>query len=635
MAKAAVIESSSAAGILPLGRHAAGLKMKRKTPSELRGEQLKQKNGAVHSDEKIAKMLLSESGVDNGVKKPESVKVPRYIDTRVNDVYPVRKSSDRFIALRGKDKVKDVISNVQMASGQDNPFVAENFSSENITSLLRCKVGASTNLGSSDSFSKATDDQGFRKIEKCSQSALRNVVEIHLRDEKPLDSTKVDMEKALKGLAARDKSSIISSYSGASNKNYDLPSAFARKIPPEFHISGPRAPLDFTLKTTLRLISSSSVKWCHRVNATPSFFEIEQHASKYVSNMDQQSACTSGHSTTAEVMFSKAIHSWAFPQSSLPSSIVIAMTLSATKGEEDFLLRRQQDWEDSFRNLYYMLRKKICSMFYVYTLQFIVLFICNKSLGKRQSCNAYLSQSTRSLRSLLRNHGICFSMPLCHVEVEHANEADLAELSEIEQQNLGQAYHQDSISGVDNSPQSLLAFIGNTNVHGLYDFLLNYRSFLKSLNSHDVPALYAPVPFPNASLCIPEVKCREIKKAENFIDSNASLSSSESPLCYSIEVKDTVLPPWVISRLSAAMTINGNTFESIFTTEPLSAGLNIALEFFCQNKPDQLGNSDASVPGSADALGLPEAALAPCLLSASLSRLKFCNGSYIANVTQI
>lgn len=46
------------------------------------------------------------SGVDNGVKKPESVKVPRYIDTRVNDVYPVRKSSDRFIALRGKDKVK-------------------------------------------------------------------------------------------------------------------------------------------------------------------------------------------------------------------------------------------------------------------------------------------------------------------------------------------------------------------------------------------------------------------------------------------------------------------------------------------------------------------------------------------------
>lgn len=54
----------------------------------------------------------------------------------------------------------------------------------------RCKVGASTNLRSSDSFSKATD---VRKIEKCSQSALRNVVEIHLRDEKPLDSTKVDM----------------------------------------------------------------------------------------------------------------------------------------------------------------------------------------------------------------------------------------------------------------------------------------------------------------------------------------------------------------------------------------------------------------------------------------------------------
>ena len=32
-----------------------------------------------------------------------------------------------------------------------------------------------------------------------------------------------------------------------------------------------------------------------------------------------------------------------------------------------------------------------------------------------------------------------------------------------------------SVSDVDNSPESLLAFTGNKNVHGLYDFLLNYR----------------------------------------------------------------------------------------------------------------------------------------------------------------
>ncbi|XP_020589083.1 protein downstream neighbor of Son-like [Phalaenopsis equestris] len=635
MAKAAIFDSSLAADILPVGRCQSNLKMKRKTPSELRGEQLKRKNGVIHSDEKIAKMLLSESGADNELKKPEWIKAPRYIDTRVSEVYPVRKSSEIFRVLRGKDKIKDVASNIEISNGLDNPYVVENFPSENITSLSRCKVESSAKLESSESSSKASDDRGFRKIEKCSQSALRNVVEIHLGDAKPLDSTKVDIEKALKGLVVRDKSSIPGSFIGASSNKNDLPSAYVRKLSPEFHISGRRAPLDFTLKTTLRFISSSSVKWCHRVNATPAFFESEQHTYNYLSNTDQQTACKLGHGTPTEVMYSKAIQSWAFPQSLLPTSIIIAMTLSATKGETEFLSQRQQDWEDSFSNLYYMLRKNICSMFYVCTSQFVVLFIGNKSLGRRQSCSAFLSQSTRGLRSLLRNHNVCFSMPLCHLEVEHANEADLAELSEIEQQNLGKAFHQDSISGVDNSPQSLLAFIGNTNVHGLYDFLLNYRFFLKSLNGNDVPALYAPVPFLNASLCIPEVKCKEIKRADAVFDSDDHLSLSESPLCYNIEVKDTVLPPWVICRLCAAMSATGNTFESIFTTEPLSTGLNIALESFCQEKPDQLGIDDASMPESGDVLGLPEAAFVPCLQSASLRRLKYCEGSFIAYVNQI
>lgn len=32
--------------------------------------------------------------------------------------------------------------------------------------------------------------------------------------------------------------------------------------------------------------------------------------------------------------------------------------------ELDFLLKRQLAWEDSFRNLYYMLRKSLCDIFY-------------------------------------------------------------------------------------------------------------------------------------------------------------------------------------------------------------------------------------------------------------------------------
>ena len=66
-------------------------------------------------------------------------------------------------------------------------------------------------------------------------------------------------------------------------------------------------------------------------------------------------------------------------------------------------------------------------------------------------------------------------MPLCSIEVEQATTKDLHELSEFEKINPGQNRVLDSMPDIDNSSQSLLAFIGNENVHGLYDLLLNHR----------------------------------------------------------------------------------------------------------------------------------------------------------------
>jgi len=90
-------------------------------------------------------------------------------------------------------------------------------------------------------------------------------------------------------------------------------------------------------------------------------------------------------------------------------------------------------------------------------------------------------------------------MPLCSMEVEQATTEYLHELSEFEKINLGQTRVLDSMTDIDNSCQSLLAFIGNENIHGLYDFLLNHRSFLSPMACVDVPLLYSPMPFQNAS----------------------------------------------------------------------------------------------------------------------------------------
>ncbi|MFS8017931.1 hypothetical protein Hanom_Chr15g01386151 [Helianthus anomalus] len=105
-------------------------------------------------------------------------------------------------------------------------------------------------------------------------------------------------------------------------------------------------------------------------------------------------------------------------------------------------------------------------------------------------------------------------MPLCHSKVEQVTTEDLFELSEIEKHNLGMTRRTVSLFDVDNTPESLLVFNDN-DVHVLYDFLLNYMFLLPFLNILDVPLLYSPVPFENATVFAPEVKCKEVRKIDH------------------------------------------------------------------------------------------------------------------------
>lgn len=355
---------------------------------------------------------------------------------------------------------------------------------------------------------------------------------------------------------------------------------------------------------------------------------------------DSKDSSSSGQAMTSQILSSKALHSWVYPQSTLPPAVISVLTSSAIEG--DFLRKRQLAWEDSFRSLYYMLRKNICNIFYVCTSQFVVMFTGSDGSGcTKHLCNAYISQSTRGLRSLLREHDVCFSMPLCYSKVEQVTTEDLVELSEIEKQNLGQTRRLSSLSDVDNSPQSLMAFCGNKNVNGLYDFLLNYRSSLTFLSGVDVPVLYSPVPFQNAALSSPEIKCVEVKRAhhiaaspkESTVKDTESSQGSSTGLLSSIEIKDAYIPSWIVCRVCALMDSDGRSFEASFTTERTSIGLNVALETACE-KPDQA----AAVEGlqeSSHSFGIPEASVAPCLRSGFLKGLKYSDGSYVASLSPV
>ncbi|KAI3822669.1 hypothetical protein L1987_10264 [Smallanthus sonchifolius] len=504
--------------------------VKRKTLSELRGEQLKRKNIVELMDESSAPELASirnANVVTSETIKPISLKNPRYIDTRVDELFPSRKNSLRLKMQSGKENVKENIT-ADHTDCLKNSFPVKLAADKQ----TQCSGPKDTHVSTSTTQSHITS-------KKCSISTFRSVVELSTGGEKS-SGFSLDMDEAFKGLAARPPPNIsISPTESFDGKTNSTSANFCS----EFNISGNKIPLDFTLKTSMRVVTSSSVNWFHRLMSHHTF-----------------------NGSTSQISNTKALYSWVYPQSSLPPSVISALTLSSKgEGQTDFLTKRQLAWETSFRSLYVMLRKNICNLFYVCTGQFVAMFTnSSTSSASKTSCNAYVSQSTRSLRSLLKEQDLSFTMPLCHSKVEQVTTEDLFELSEIEKHNLGKTRRTVSLTDVDNMPESLLVF-SDINVHGLYDFLLNYRFLLSSLNILDVPLLYSPVPFENAAISAPEVKCKEVKRIDHIsaLTTNQPNHGSASTSHYSIEIKDAYLPPWLTSSVFDTLRSNGdNSFEA-------------------------------------------------------------------------
>ncbi|XP_027914940.1 protein downstream neighbor of Son [Vigna unguiculata] len=591
-------------------RIGSGPMVKKKTPSELRGELLKRASFVDNNAE--SPPLLADpaktTGVSNGLKRTGLWKPPRYTDTRVDEVFAAKKP--RFKIASGKENAKEIPSLDQTS----------NLKNLSVFSNLEAKRQQENSCSETSDVSSQTNKdsvlQPCQTFEKCSQGKFLSVSELSTAVDKCCGSGAIDLGKALRGLAAPEEHY-------ANDKTADLADGYPvlGNFLSECNLPGQKVPLDLTIKTSMRIVSSS--KNCSVMRGTM-----------------PQLAFQNSYFRSQNVRGSDGLHSWIYPQSILPPSVISVLSSSTSDGELDFLRKRQVAWEESFRDLYYMLRKDICGLFYVCTAQFVVMFTGGDSSGKSKcSCNAYISQSTQGLRSLLREHDVCFSMPLCHSKVEQVATEDLVELSEIEKQNLGQIRRLRSFSEVDNSSQSLLVFSGNNNVHALYDLLLNYRFLLTSLSSMDTPVLCSPVPFQNSALSSPDIKYTETRRAEDIAASyngsiwkdGESIQGSSDGLC-TIEIKDALLPPWIICRMCALMSSEGRSFEASFATDFNSIGLNIALKSMCEKAKSEAGDSESLQEGI-NTFGIPETVVTPQMCSSSLKGVKYSDGSYMASLS--
>ncbi|KAK2364531.1 downstream neighbor of Son [Trifolium repens] len=575
---------------------------KRKTPSELRGEQLRRESVVDLTDQSSQSTgSINATEVDNRFKKPGLFRAPRYNDTRLDEVFAAKKP--RFRIATGKENVKENPS-VEQTSNLKNASIFSNSTVKRQQGVSCLEKSAASGEVTEDSVLKASETK-----KKYDEGKFLSVADLSSAVDRSSGVGAIDMGKALKGLASLGPCADNGLAADSPESGADPAPTIAGNSFSECHIPGKKAPLDLTLKTSMRIVSSAPANWNEDMRGSQGF---------------------------------QLLHSWMYPQSILPPSIISVLSSSTAEGELEFLRKRQVAWEESFRDLYYMLRKNICGLFYVCTSQFVVMFTGGDGSGKSNcSCNAYISQSTRGLRSLLREHDLCFSMPLCRSKVEQVTTEDLVELSEIEKQNLGQTRRSRSFSDVDNSPESLLVFSGNNNVHGLYDLLFNYRTLLTSLSSVDVPVLCSPAPFQSSALTSPDIKCMEMRRAEDIAANNGSIwkdnefaqGSSDGLFC-SIEIKDTFIPPWIICRICALMGSKGKSFEASFVTKPVSIGLNVALKSTGEKSESKASDSESLRDGG-NSFGIPEAAVTSSLYSCTLKSVKYCDGSYIASLSPV
>ncbi|XP_020520766.1 uncharacterized protein LOC18430617 isoform X1 [Amborella trichopoda] len=158
---------------------------KRKTPLELRGEQLKRKQFGDPVEGSSSPLFGGDCEIRHGQKKAESTKTPRYIDTRVDDVFPVKKFND--LLRIHSEKQKKTFAHLN----QENALSARGI-------ILKSPFEACHLAVKKEGPLPCTS--GSHSGQKCSESTFRSVAELSRGSEASGNPLDFDMDKALKGL---------------------------------------------------------------------------------------------------------------------------------------------------------------------------------------------------------------------------------------------------------------------------------------------------------------------------------------------------------------------------------------------------------------------------------------------------
>ncbi|CAH0748019.1 unnamed protein product [Diatraea saccharalis] len=351
-------------------------------------------------------------------------------------------------------------------------------------------------------------------------------------------------------------------------------------------------PIDWALKSRLRLMSPKPFAWTSKLKAS----EEASGITGFVRCLDTTSS--SSLDTSPRALFHQTCLYWQHPH--LPwldlyprsSGKVAATSFMATNEEVKKALHRE--WTESFRSLFQLLRALHCPYFYVCANTFTVLFRAAGLCGVSEPC-ALIAPTSRGFRQTLRQEDVEFTMPLrsdgkrklnvsddekpknssfdscydtmdegCKPEAEKSDSADEEEdpdqfLSQlgletevIKKINNNQTrMAQTAESSVDSAAESLV-FVRGVDAQALFNFLLNCKSVVSPTGPFAgvPPTLLAPTAFHGGTL-------HSLKVSEKTV-------VADGKKYFSIDLRGPILPTTVHTLFNVLKKSSSANFSATF-----------------------------------------------------------------------
>ena len=336
-----------------------------------------------------------------------------------------------------------------------------------------------------------------------------------------------------------------------------------------------QAPLDWSLKTRLRLVSATGLGWTQHLSTV-------EEASGVTGGVRCLSLASGDHclDTSANAQFHSVCLYWQHPALPVPlypryslssytrpaSATSPALSLSA-----DMQRALHSDWMTSLQSVYQLVKARQCPYFYLLAPNFTVLFRAAGVSGGQQM-TALVSPTSTGVRAALKREEIEFTLPLFRSRDAGEEESEGPECDTTNEFLESLGIEADSLPGlsnhapknrlaagagsgqnIDGKPESL-ALVEGVECQSLLNYLLNAKLCVG--RDQLPPTLLAPVAYHGATL-------RTLKVRVSQAGGRGSGRGSQ----FSVELTGPVLPHTVqglarlAAKLSPAFSVSTHTLE--------------------------------------------------------------------------